>query len=386
MTGLRWSRPWPWGLAVLGGLAGGWLMLPRPWVRVEPAPVVVVTPATVTALGYLEPASRVIQLTPPTPSDGGQNSRIASLRVEEGDWVTQGQVIAVLDSQARLQAAYQEAAANLALAQANLAQVLAGAKPGEIQAQKERIQRLIAQRETERAAQMATVNRLQAEVDFATTERNRYRQLFREGAESQSLLDSKELNLKAVQNQLAEAQANLTRIERTVQKQIHEAQATLAQIQEVRSVDVQTAQAEIQIRQSALHKAQVNLEQTRLRAPFAGQILTVYTRPGEVVGTNGVVALGQTQKMTAVLEVYETEIRKVKLGQTVRLFADSINEPLWGKVTQIGVIIQRQNVINSDPSENIDSRVVEVRVELAPQSSQQVAGQTNLQITGEIQP
>lgn len=385
LTGIRWSRPWPWGLVVLLGLTGAWVGMQRPWDKPKPAPVVVMPAPTVTALGYLEPASRVIQLTPPTPSDGGQNSRLVALHVVEGDWVSQGQVIAVLDSRERLQAAVQEASGNLALAQANLAQVLAGAKVGEIQAQKERVRRLEAQLATERAAQIATLNRLQAEVDFATTERNRYRQLFQEGAVSESLLDSKELSLKTVQNQRTEAQANLTRIERTLYQQIREAQATLKQIQEVRSVDVQAASAEIQIRQAALQKARINLEQTHLRAPFAGQILKIHTRPGELVGENGVVELGQTQNMTAVLEVYETEIGKVRLGQRVRLFADNASEPLWGKVMQIGVKIQRQNVVNSDPSENIDSRVVEVRVELEPQSSQRVTGQTNLQVTGEIQ-
>ncbi len=385
LTGIRWSRPWPWGLVVLLGLTGAWVGMQRPWDKPKPAPVVVMPAPTVTALGYLEPASRVIQLTPPTPSDGGQNSRLVALHVVEGDWVSQGQVIAVLDSRERLQATVQEAVGHLALAQANLAQVLAGAKAGEIQAQKERVRRLEAQLATERAAQMATIKRLQAEVDFATTERNRYRQLFQEGAVSESLLDSKELSLKTVQNQRTEAQANLTRIDRTLYQQIREAQATLAQIREVRSVDVQAASAEIQIRQAALQKARINLEQTHLRAPFAGQILKIHTRPGELVGENGVVELGQTQNMTAVLEVYETEIGKVRLGQRVRLFADNASEPLWGKVMQIGVKIQRQNVVNSDPSDNIDSRVVEVRVELEPQSSQRVTGQTNLQVTGEIQ-
>ena len=42
--------------------------------------------------------------------------------------------------------------------------------------------------------------------------------------------------------------------------------------------------------------------------------------------------------------------------------------------------VRRQNVINTDPSENIDARVVEVYVKLDPASSQQAAQYTNLQV------
>jgi HlyD family secretion protein len=98
-----------------------------------------------------------------------------------------------------------------------------------------------------------------------------------------------------------------------------------------------------------------------------------------------IVELGQTQQMTALLEVYETEISKVKLGQSVKLFADSFPESLSGKVTEIGVQVKRQNVVNSDTSSNIDARIVEVRVQLDAAAARKVAGLTNLQVTGEIQ-
>jgi HlyD family secretion protein len=42
-------------------------------------------------------------------------------------------------------------------------------------------------------------------------------------------------------------------------------------------------------------------------------------------------------------------------------------------------------VINTDPTANIDARIVEVRVQLDPESSQKVMNLTNLQVDVSIQ-
>ena len=86
----------------------------------------------------------------------------------------------------------------------------------------------------------------------------------------------------------------------------------------------------------------------------------------------------------SVLEVYETDIGKVKLGQATKLFADSLPDGFSGEVEEVGVQVKRQNVVNADTSANIDARVVEVRVRLDSASAQKVTGLTNLQVTGEI--
>ncbi|MBC6418875.1 MAG: biotin/lipoyl-binding protein [Prochloron sp. SP5CPC1] len=54
---------------------------------------------TVTALGYLEPSGEVIQLAAPTSSGG---NRVDQLLVKEGDWVQQGDIIAILDNRDRV--------------------------------------------------------------------------------------------------------------------------------------------------------------------------------------------------------------------------------------------------------------------------------------------
>lgn len=375
-------------LFVLGAvmlLGGGAYSLWRSRITSTPTVQPAAAPSiqTVTALGYLEPRGQVIRLS--APSSGGGTNRVEQLLVKQGEAVAAGQVIAVLDNRDRLQAALVEAQKRVQVARSNLAIVQAGAKRGEVTAQQAEIARLEAQRQGDIQAQAATVARLQAELQNAQVEAQRYELLYQQGAVSASLRDSEALTLTTAQRSLQEAQVILNRIQTTRSPELASATATLDRIAEVRPVDVGAAQAQVEQSIAAVQQAQAELDLATVRAPQAGMVLEIHTRPGELISSEGIVELGQTQQMTALLEVYETDISKVKRGQTVKLFADSFPDSLSGEVMEIGVQVKRQNVINSDTSGNIDARVVEVRVQLDPASAQKVTGLTNLQVTGEIQ-
>ncbi len=447
-------------------------------VEIEPV-------TTITALGRLQPQGEVIKLSAPTSNNG---NRVDRLFVKEGDRVKAGQVIAILDSHDRLEAAQLEADRQVAIARAKLAQIEAGAKAGEIDAQAARarqtqvewqkdrdvradeiarvqaqwdgdriereaklqqiqvevqndlaiqndeIARVRAQWDGDRTTQLATIERLQASSDNAQSELARYRQLQAAGAISLSVSDSKQLAVDTAQQQLAEAQAALDRIDRTSQQQlsqaetqlqrinasgeqqiaaaqaaldrtnltaqqqlnqaetqlerinasgvqqIESAQATLAQVSEVRSVDVDAAQAEVDRAIANAQQAQASLESALVKAPQAGEILYIHTRPGEVVSGEGIVEIGQTEQMEAIAEVYQSDVRQIKLGQQARIFSPAIEGELTGTVTQIGSQVRRQTIVNTDPSANIDDRIVEVRVILDRPSSQKAAKSTNLQV------
>ncbi len=196
----------------------------------------------ITALGRLEPEAEVIKLSAPLALDG---DRLVELLVEEGERVKAGQVIAILDSRDRLQDEVQQAQEQVRVTEAKLAQVKAGAKLGEIQAQKEHISRLEAELIGKIKTQDATIARLQAQVNNAHSEYNRHQKLYQEGALAISTLDSKRLALETTQAQLNEAQATQDSTNNTLQAQLAEAQANLDRISEVRPVDVNAAQTEV---------------------------------------------------------------------------------------------------------------------------------------------
>jgi HlyD family secretion protein len=388
MSSLSWQAKWtsPYWRAILGIscllLVGGgvayriWFSRPiQPSIAAAAAPTV----ETVSALGRLEPEGEVIQVFAPTSSEG---ARVVALKVSHGQQIRKGDVIAVLDTYERRQAALQEAQEQLRVAQARLEQVEAGAKSGEIRAQARVVDRQQVELQTETLAQEATIARLHAELRNAELEARRYQTLYAEGAVSASLRDSKQLTAVTVRQQLNQAQANLNRIQLSRQKQVAEARATLDQVAEVRPVDVNVARAQVAQAQASVARAQVELNLATVRSPQDGQVLKIHTRPGELVGAQGVISLGQTQRMVAVAEVYELDVSHIRAGQTVTVTSknSAFPEVLRGKVVEVGLEIRKQDVLNTDPAAQFDARVVEVKVQLDEPSSRRVAGLTNLSV------
>ncbi|MFK0729790.1 MAG: ABC exporter membrane fusion protein [Gloeotrichia echinulata HAB0833] len=337
---------------------------------------------TVTALGSLEPKGEVIKLSATVSAEG---SRVEQLLVKEGDRVKKGQVIAILDSRDRLQAALKEAQAQVKVSQANLAKTQAGPKRGEITAQKATISRLEAERLGDIEAQIATVARLQATAKNAAAEDKRYQQLYQEGAISASQQESKRLTLETTHKSLEQEQAQLKRIQSASQQKLQEAKANLDRITEVPAVDIELAQAEVNRAVAAMNRAKTNLQQAYVRSPQDGQVFEIHTRPGELVSDDGIANIGQTNQMYVVAEVYESDISKVHPGQRVRVINDFLPSELRGTVDSLGLQVRRQNVINSDPSSNIDGRVITVHIRLDETSSQKAAKFTNMQVKVVIQ-
>jgi HlyD family secretion protein len=375
----------------------------------EPARV----PPSVSALGSLEPKGEVVRLSAPAFAEG---ARVEQLLVKRGDKVEIGQVIATLDSRPRLAAAVQKAEAQVLVAEAKLRQVKAGAKQGEIEAQKARIknlqaelagqiltqeakiERLKAELKGKKDAKQAEIERLRANMVNAKTECKRYQVLYQDGAVTASQRDQFCLVDKTAVKRVIEAEVNLTEISLTYQEQINEAQtnlqrtkitlaqqqaeakATLEEIAEVRPVDISLAEAELKSARASLAQAQTELNLSSVYAPLSGQILEIRTWPGELIGDKGIVELGRTQQMYVNAEVYETDIYRIKLGQKATITSQGFPEQLQGTVEEIGLAIGKKDILGTDPVADIDARVVEVKVRLTPDSSQKVANLTNLQV------
>ena len=173
---------------------------------------------------------------------------MSKLNVSHGQSIQKGDVIAVLDTYARRQSAWETAQEELKVARSKLEQVKAGAKRGEIQAQKATISRLqvervtqiaaqkanlarvIAETETQIAAQKANLARVIAVLNNAELENERYEVLYQQEVVTASIRDSKRLTLQTAQQKVNQAKANLDRIDTSGRQQINEARANLERI------------------------------------------------------------------------------------------------------------------------------------------------------------
>lgn len=342
----------------------------------EAAPLVAVV-----ALGRLVPEGEVIKVS----VSNAQDSRVNKLFVSEGDRVEDNQVIAILQGVERREADVRNAQTEVRLRQAELARVLQGeAKTAEIQAQQSKIEGLEAQLLTEQAQREAAIASAKAIVKEAELTIQRRRSLQVEGAISMADLNQAERDLDTAKATLVERQGALRQTQTTLEASIREARAELTALEEVRPVDVEIARANLEKAKIEVEQRQADLEDVRVRAPAAGQILRINTRIGEQVNTaQGIVELARTQQMYAIAEVYESDIVRVKSGQVATLKTDygGFEGELQGTVESIGLQIGRRTLSeegSGGPNLDEDARVVEVKVRLAPGDSEKVARYTNM--------
>jgi HlyD family secretion protein len=382
---LKLLKYWIWGLIIVPILLIMAITLVRLGNRPKSQPSYASKPVRaklpeikkVAALGRIEPQGEIMSLSAPTSLEAVQ---VEQLLVQVGDRVKKRQIIAILDGRQRQQATLDEAKTRFIVAQSRLEKVKAGAKSGAIGARQAAVANVEAELAGEIQTQQATISRRVAELDNAQREWQRNQQLFNEGAISASELDSKRLTFKTAQEQLNEARATLERTERTLNARLAEAQATLEETAEVRTVDVEIAQAELKQAQAAVAKAQADMELAYVRAPVNGEILDIHTRPGEALDEKGIAQIGQTEQMMVVAEIDQNDINQVKIGQKATVTSGVFPEELHGKVHQVGSLINKNDILDTDPAADEDSRVVEVEIMLEPKDSQKVAKLSNLEV------
>ena len=91
----------------------------------------------------------------------------------------------------------------------------------------------------------------------------------------------------------------------------------------MRPVDVQSASAEVNSAQAVAKQAKANLALAYIRSPRDAQVLKIHAYPGEKVGNDGIIELGQTREMLALAEIYQSDVDKVRIGQPAKITSDS---------------------------------------------------------------
>jgi HlyD family secretion protein len=305
------------------------------------------TRQVVVGLGRLLPEGEVVIVAPPF---GAGDARVASLKVTAGDRVEHGSVLAVLDSERTLLAAIGSARAQLATREAILAQVRAS-----VQASRDEARAILARAET-------TYQAMVREFERVETLRQR-------GYAAEQSFDER----RAARDEAA--------------REVERARATLSRYGSGgldMQADVRVAERNVDAARADLARAQADLDKAYVRAPITGTVLTVHVRPGENPSAQGLVNLGNIDRMTVEVEVYQAQVGRVSVGDRVEVTAEALPQRLRGSVTRIGLEVGRQTVVDANPAANTDARVVKVTVALDPDSTGLAQRFTNLQVTARI--
>jgi len=331
------------------------------------------------ASGRVEPLGEERQLQFPVPG------RIAKVAVEDGREVKLGDVIAELENGDE-KGALDQAVAEMARAQANLEKVEAGARAEERAVAD--ADAMLANRELKHAEagagrdeELAAARVALRKAEAAEAERRAARvKKLREGetkAASQEELEGAEDRLAVARAAEAEARASHALVSGAAREEIVEVARARAKFADERAAlvkakaraeDLAAARAALESAKAAKAAAEARYEKTLLRSPVAGTVLKIFRRPGELAGPGSalpVATVGDLSKLLVRAEVDENDIVKVLLGQAVSAHATGLGgQRLTGKVVKISRTMGRKRLFSEAPSERIDTKVMEVLIEL----------------------
>lgn len=357
------KKPLPWMLGlVAAGLVGTAATVPlmirnaTPQVDVNEQTVPVQTKtvtARITASGEVTP----VQAVNLNPKDAGI---LAQLFVKQGDRVSQGQLVARMESQ-RLQADLAQAQARVAEEQANLSLLRAGSRPeaiGQAQAGVNQSEAQIAEAQAAVLKAEAQLAQSQARLNKAKADFDRYNWLYQEGTVSQRDLDTARQDyqlavaqLSADERGIQQAQASLSRMQAGLNSSIEQLkqQQNGPRVQEIEQAEARVASA-----QASLQMVRTKLAETDIRAPFNGIITQRGATEGAFVSPTSFSAESGSATSIATLakdleieaKVPEASIGQIKVGQSVEIKADAFpNQVFQGTVDAIAPeAVSEQNV------------------------------------------
>ena len=133
---------------------------------------------------------------------------------------------------------------------------------------------------------------------------------------------------------------------------------------------------------------EIDLFNSKLRSPIDGFILEINTRVGERPKNEGIMDIGSSQEMEALIEVYESDIDRVFISQNVELISENggFKETLKGKVIRISPQVKQRKVLSTDPTGDADSRIIEVLVKLDKESIDLVQNYAGMKVIARFIP
>lgn len=153
----------------------------------------------------------------------------------------------------------------------------------------------------------------------------------------------------------------------------------------------------IPLKITALGRLEPAAEVIQLAAPLdldGDRITQLLVKQGDHVKAGQVVAIldshdrlqDELRQAQEQVKLTQAKLNQIKAGaKTGVITSQAFLGELRGVISQIGLQVNRQNVFSNQPGENLDRRVVEVKISLSSADSKRVAGLTNLQVQTAIQ-
>lgn len=256
--------------------------------------------------------------------------RIEKTFVKEGDFVKQGQVIAIIQN-TDIKAKIAESERGLQVSRSRLAELKSGNSIEEIKRAR------------------AGYDGSKADYDFARSTYERYVELLAKGFVPKEQVEEKKRIVDVSESRLREAEEQKKLLERGPKAET-----------------VKTAEDIVKQTEADVEYFKSLLEKTYIKTPITGKVIRKYLNQGEMVSKQlTIAAVADIDKIRVNAEVDETDIGHVKVGDKVAVTSDSYpNQVFDGVVDEISDYVGVRKIRPNSPAKNLDMKVVQTRIRL----------------------
>ena len=146
---------------------------------------------------------------------------------------------------------------------------------------------------------------------------------------------------------------------------------------------LKTRKSEVLSNEAELQRARNNLDSSIVKSPLNGQLIKIYSWPGMKPTDDGLALAARTSDMQVWAQVFQTDIGEISQGQlaTVKAESGGFDGELNATVRSIIGEVSERDLFAVSGSNDINARVVLVKLDLEPSDRSRVKQLSGLNVT-----
>ncbi|WP_411870590.1 HlyD family efflux transporter periplasmic adaptor subunit [Vulcanococcus limneticus] len=147
-------------------------------------------------------------------------------------------------------------------------------------------------------------------------------------------------------------------------------------------------QADIRGGSAALTRARRELAAAEVRSPLDGNLIRIYSWPGMKETDQGLALVGRTDRMQVWAQVFQSDVPRLRIGQraTVKPESGGFTGTLGAELASIIGVVSARDLFATNANNDVNARVVLVKLNLDPADRQRVARLSGLNVTVRFDP
>ena len=146
--------------------------------------------------------------------------------------------------------------------------------------------------------------------------------------------------------------------------------------------------AEIRGGSASVDKARRELAAAEVRSPLDGNLIRIYSWPGMKETDQGLALIGRTDRMQVWAQVFQTDVNRLRIGQSATVTPESggFSGTLRAELASIIGVVSARDLFATNANNDVNARVVLVKLNLAPDDRERVRRLSGLNVTVRFDP